>query len=57
LSVEEVARSFKTIPSLKHRTILMPAYGAGMRVGEAVRGRLTDVDRGERVASGVRRGR
>ncbi len=43
LSVEEVARFFKAIPSLKHRTILMLAYGSGLRVGEAVRVRLADI--------------
>ena len=49
LSVEEVARFFKAIPSLKHRTILMLAYGAGLRVGEAVRVRLADIDRDRNV--------
>lgn len=49
LSVEEVARFFKAIPSLKHRTILMIAYGAGLRVGEAVRVRLADIDRDRNV--------
>ncbi len=49
LSVEEVARFFKAIPSLKHRTILMLAYGAGLRIGEAVRVRLADIDRQRKV--------
>jgi site-specific recombinase XerD len=49
LSVEEVARFFKAISSLKHRTILMLAYGAGLRVGEAVRVRLADIDRDRNV--------
>lgn len=49
LSVEEVARFFKAIPSLKHRTILMLAYGAGLRIGEAVRIRLSDIDRQRKV--------
>ena len=49
LSVEEVARFFKAIPSLKHRTILMLAYGAGLRIGEAVRVRLSDIDRQRKV--------
>jgi site-specific recombinase XerD len=58
LSAQEVARLFKAIPSLKHRTILMLAYGAGMRVGEAVRVRLTDIDRERkviRIAQGKRK--
>ena len=49
LSVEEVSRFFKAVPSLKHRTILMLAYGAGLRVGEAVRVRLSDIDRQRKV--------
>lgn len=49
LTVEEVARFFKAIPSLKHRTILMLAYGAGLRVGEAARVRLADIDRERKV--------
>jgi site-specific recombinase XerD len=49
LSVEEVAQFFKAMPSLKHRTILMLAYGAGLRVGEAVRVRLSDIDRQRKV--------
>ena len=49
LSVEEVARFFKAIPSLKHRTILMLAYGAGLRIGEAVRVRVCDIDRQRKV--------
>ena len=49
LSVQEVARFFKAIPSLKHRTILMLAYGAGLRIGEAVRVRISDIDRERKV--------
>jgi site-specific recombinase XerD len=49
LSAEEVARFFKAIPSLKHRTILMLAYGAGLRIGEAVRVRVSDIDRQRNV--------
>lgn len=49
LSPQEVARFFQAIPSLKHRTILMLAYGAGMRIGEAVRVRLANIDRERNV--------
>ena len=49
LSPAEVARFFRAIPSLKQRTILMLAYGAGLRVGEAVQLRLSDIDRERRV--------
>jgi integrase/recombinase XerD len=56
LSVPEVARFFKAIASLKHRTILMLAYGAGLRIGEAVRLRLGDIDRQRKVIR-VQRGK
>ena len=49
LSKDEVARFFKAIPSLKHRTILMLAYGAGLRIGEAVQVRVSDIDRQRKV--------
>ena len=49
LSVHEVARFFKAITSLKYRTILMLAYGAGLRIGEAVQVRLSDIDRERNV--------
>ena len=44
LSHEEVGRFLECVGSLKHRTILMCAYGAGLRVGEATRLRVTDID-------------
>jgi site-specific recombinase XerD len=44
LSAEEVVRFFAAVPSLKHRTALMTAYAAGLRVSEAVRVKLTDID-------------
>jgi integrase/recombinase XerD len=46
LSPEEVARFFAGVPSLKHRTALMTAYAAGLRVSEVVRLKLTDIDSG-----------
>jgi site-specific recombinase XerC len=45
LSPAEVARFFHAIPSLKHRTVLMIAYGAGLRISEAIAVRLSDIDR------------
>ena len=56
LSPAEVARFFRAIPSLKQRTILMMAYGAGLRVGEVVQLRLSDIDRERRVIR-VRQGK
>ena len=44
LSREEVAHFFESIASRKHRTILMTAYAAGLRVSEVTRLKLTDID-------------
>jgi integrase/recombinase XerD len=44
LSQEEVTRLLSAAPSLKHRLLLMTIYAAGLRVSEAVRLRVTDVD-------------
>jgi site-specific recombinase XerD len=44
LSLEEVARLFAAITGLKHRTILMTAYAAGLRVSEVVSLRVDDID-------------
>jgi site-specific recombinase XerD len=56
LSAHEVARFFKVISSLKHRTILMLAYGAGLRISEAVQVRVSDIDR-ERMVIRVEQGK
>jgi site-specific recombinase XerD len=44
LSREEVARFLAAIPNLKHRTVLMTMYAAGLRVLEALHLRVADVD-------------
>jgi len=44
LSREEIARFFESIASRKHRTILMTAYAAGLRISEVTRLKITDVD-------------
>jgi integrase/recombinase XerD len=44
LSSDEVVRFFAAVPSLKHRTALMAAYAAGLRVSEVVRLRVADID-------------
>src|SRR5258708_7814085 len=44
LSAEEVVRFFAAVPNLKHRTALMTAYAAGLRVSEVVRLKLADID-------------
>ncbi|MEQ6169101.1 site-specific tyrosine recombinase/integron integrase [Ekhidna sp. MALMAid0563] len=44
LSVEEVQRLFACTPNLKHKTILMTIYSAGLRVSEALNLRVEDID-------------
>jgi integrase/recombinase XerD len=44
LSPEEVIRFLESVGSLKHRTILTTAYAAGLRVSEATRLKITDID-------------
>jgi integrase/recombinase XerD len=44
LSAEEVARFLAAVPSRKHRTALMTAYAAGLRVSEVVRLKIADID-------------
>jgi integrase/recombinase XerD len=44
LSREEVMRFLDSVDSLKHRTILMTAYAAGLRVSEAIHLKVTDID-------------
>lgn len=44
LSQEEVVRLLDSVDNLKHKTILMLIYSAGLRVGEAVRLKIEDID-------------
>jgi len=44
LSQEEVISIFNSIDNLKHKTLLMLIYSAGLRVGEAVRIKIGDID-------------
>ena len=44
LSPEEVFHFLESIHSFKHRAILMTAYAAGLRVSEATRLKVTDID-------------
>ena len=44
LSPTELARFFAAIPNLKHRTVLMTMYAAGLRILEALHVRVADVD-------------
>jgi site-specific recombinase XerD len=44
LSPEEVARLLDAAPSLKYKTALSAAYGAGLRASEVVALKITDID-------------
>jgi site-specific recombinase XerD len=44
LSCEEVTKLFEVVENLKHRTILMTAYAAGLRVSEVTHLRVSDID-------------
>lgn len=43
-SEQEVERLFSVIANLKHQTILMLIYSAGLRIGECIRMRKADLD-------------
>jgi integrase/recombinase XerD len=44
LSAQEVEQIIKAVRNIRHRTLLMVIYGAGLRVSEAVHLRLCDID-------------
>jgi len=44
LSPEDILKIFSCIDNLKHKTILMLIYSAGLRVGEGVRLKISDID-------------
>ena len=44
LSREEVMRFLDSVHSIKHRTILVTAYAAGLRISEATHLKVTDID-------------
>ncbi len=44
LSREELKRVFACSSNLKHRTMFMTAYATGVRIGELVRLKITDID-------------
>ena len=47
LSQNEILKIFSRVENLKHKTILMLIYSSGLRVGESVRLKISDID-GER---------
>jgi site-specific recombinase XerD len=44
LSQEEVTRFLESVRTLKQRTILTVCYAAGLRIGEAIHLKITDID-------------
>lgn len=56
LSQEEVERFFAPIGSLKHRAALMVCYGGGLRISEALRLKVSDID-SSRMVIRVERGK
>lgn len=56
LSGDEVERLLNAVEAMKHRMVLMTAYGAGMRIGEACSLMTIDVD-SERMVIHIRDGK
>lgn len=53
LSADEITRFLAAVPSLKHRTALMTAYAAGLRVSEVVHLKISDIDRNRMLMGGT----
>lgn len=53
LNRAELTRLFDAVRNLKHRTLLKTTYASGLRVGEAVRLRIVDID-SERMTIRIR---
>ena len=56
LSRSEITRMFAAVDNLKHRVLLTTAYATGLRIGEILRLKLTDVD-SERMMIRVEQGK
>jgi integrase/recombinase XerD len=56
LSQDEVQRIFSATKNLKHLAALMVIYSGGLRVGEAVKLKLSDIDK-ERMTIRIRQGK
>src|SRR6187200_153409 len=49
LSADEIVQFLEAVPGLRNRAALTTVYGAGLRVGEVSRLKLTDIDSGRKV--------
>ncbi len=49
LTREEVIKIFQTLGNLKHRAMISLVYACGLRLGEVLRIRLTDIDPAQRL--------
>ena len=49
LTREEVTKIFQTLGNLKHRAMISLVYACGLRLGEVLRIRLTDIDPAQRL--------
>lgn len=56
LSADEVARLIEAAPGIKYQAALAVAYGAGLRAGEVVRLKVSDID-GERKVVRIEQGK
>lgn len=56
LSCEEVTKLLQAVHNLKHRTMLMTAYAAGLRVSEVTHLHVSDID-GQRMTLRVEQGK
>jgi site-specific recombinase XerD len=47
LSMDEVRQILEHLPNLKHKTLIMLIYSAGLRIGEAINLKMDDIQRAE----------
>lgn len=45
INIDEITAMIKAVDNIKHKLIIMFAYSSGLRLGEVVRLKLTDIDR------------